>query len=121
MPATLAIMLVENGDRIVLNDIPETAARLVYGMSSKDVVGIYSFNYKLGVAMLLVVQMFRMAWTPFSLQHGKQKDAPILFSRVLTLLMLVCAVSFLVLALFLPPLSRIPKVYHYPKEVAYWL
>ena len=48
----------------------ERGAGAVYAMSSKDVVGIYSFNYKLGVAMLLVVQMFRMAWTPFSLQHA---------------------------------------------------
>jgi O-antigen/teichoic acid export membrane protein len=121
IPALLAVNIVENGDRMVLNWMPESLARAVYHMTSKDVVGIYSFNYKLGVAMLLVVQMFRMAWTPFSLQHGKQKDAPILFSRVLTLLMLVCAVSFLVLAFFLPPLSRIPRVYHYPREVTYWL
>ena len=70
MPAMLAVMLVENGDRIVLNYLPEPVARAMYGMTSKDVVGIYSFNYKLGVAMLLVVQMFRMAWTPFSLQHA---------------------------------------------------
>lgn len=121
IPALLAVNIVENGDRMVLNWMPESLAQSVYRMTSKDVVGIYSFNYKLGVAMLLVVQMFRMAWTPFSLQHGKQKDAPILFSRVLTLLMLVCAVSFLVLAFYLPPLSRIPTVYHYPKVATYWL
>ena len=91
MPATLAVMLVENGDRITLNYLPEAAAAAVYHMTSKDVVGIYSFNYKLGVAMLLVVQTFRLAWTPFSLQHARQVGAPQLFSRVLTALMLVCA------------------------------
>ena len=45
--------------------------------------------------MLLVVQMFRLAWTPFSLQHARRAGAPQLFSRALTALMLVCAVVFL--------------------------
>jgi O-antigen/teichoic acid export membrane protein len=119
MPAMLAVMLVENGDRIVLNYLPESVANTVYGMTSKDVVGIYSFNYKLGVAMLLVAQMFRMAWTPFSLQHARQAGAPQLFSRVLTLLMLVCATVFLGVSVLLPSLVQIPAVYHYVKP-AYW-
>ena len=119
MPAMLAVMLVENGDRIVLNYLPEQVAHAVYAMTSKDVVGIYSFNYKLGVAMLLVVQMFRMAWTPFSLQHARQPDAPQLFSRVLTALMLICAVVFLGVSVLLPSLVQIRAVYHYVKP-AYW-
>jgi O-antigen/teichoic acid export membrane protein len=121
IPAMAAVNIVENGDLMVLNWMPEPVANAVYHMTSKDVVGIYNFNYKLGVAMLLVVQMFRMAWTPFSLQHGKQKDAPLLFARVLTVLMLVCAVAFLGLSLFLPPLSHWGPVYHYPKDPRYWL
>ncbi|HEX9108486.1 MAG TPA: polysaccharide biosynthesis C-terminal domain-containing protein, partial [Longimicrobiales bacterium] len=119
MPATLAVMLVENGDRIVLNYLPQAVAKAVYGMTAKDVVGIYGFNYKLGVAMLLVVQMFRMAWTPFSLQHAREARAPQLFSRVLTALVLACAAMFLAVALFLPSLVRIPAVEHYVKH-AYW-
>ena len=119
MPAMLAVMLVENGDRIVLNYLPESVAAAVYGMTSKDVVGIYSFNYKLGVAMLLVAQMFRMAWTPFSLQHARDPGAPQLFSRVLTLLMLVCASVFLGVSVLLPSLVQIPAIHHYVKP-AYW-
>jgi O-antigen/teichoic acid export membrane protein len=120
MPAMLGVMLVENGDRIVLNYLPETAAQAVYHMTSKDVVGIYSFNYKLGVAMLLVVQMFRMAWTPFSLQHARQDGAPQLFSRVLTILMLMCAVVFLGVSILLPSFIEVPAVHHYVKP-AYWV
>ncbi|CAN5788435.1 oligosaccharide flippase family protein [soil metagenome] len=119
IPAMLAVMLVENGDRIVLNYLPESVAHAMYAMTSKDVVGIYSFNYKLGVAMLLVVQMFRMAWTPFSLQHARDVGAPQLFSRVLTVLMLMCAVVFLGVGLFLPSLSEVPAIHHYVKP-AYW-
>ena len=120
MPAMLAVMLVENGDRIVLNYLPEATAQHVYGMSAKDVVGIYSFNYKLGVVMLLVVQMFRMAWTPFALQHARDPRAPQLFSRVLTALTLGCSAVFLTVSLWLPELTRIPAVYHYVKP-GYWM
>jgi O-antigen/teichoic acid export membrane protein len=120
MPAMLAVMVVENGDRIVLNYLPEPVAHALYHMASKDVVGIYSFNYKLGVAMLLVVQMFRMAWTPFSLQHARDAAAPQLFSRVLTALMLVCGVVFLGVTLLLPSLLQVPWIYHYVAP-AYWL
>jgi len=120
MPATLAVMLVENGDRITLNYVPERIARLVYQMTTKDVVGIYSFNYKLGVAMLLVVQMFRLAWVPFSLQHADDRDAPAIFSRVLTALMLLCSMVFLAIALLLPTAAAVPAIHRYVKP-EYWL
>ena len=120
MPAMLAVMLVENGDRIVLNYLPDSVAAMVYGASAKDVVGIYSFNYKLGVAMLLVVQTFRLAWTPFSLQHAREPGAPQLFSRVLTALMLVCAAVFLGVSVLLPSLVEIPAVHQYVKP-GYWV
>jgi len=121
MPATLAVMVVENGDRMVLNWLPESTARAVYGMASKDVVGIYNFDYKLGVAMLLVVQMFRMAWTPFSLQHGRDPQAPRLFARVMTSVMLICAAAFLGLAVLIPSLAAVPVVHRLPSEPSYWL
>jgi O-antigen/teichoic acid export membrane protein len=113
------VMIVENGDRITLNYLPERMAQLVYHMTSKDVVGIYSFNYKLGVAMLLVVQMFRLAWVPFSLQHAEDRDAPVIFSRVLTALMLLCGTAFLGIALLLPSVAAVPAVHRYVKP-EYW-
>jgi O-antigen/teichoic acid export membrane protein len=120
MPATLAVMLVENGDRIVLNYLPEGTALAAYGMAAKDVVGIYSFNYKLGVAMLLVVQMFRLAWVPFALQHARERQAPQLFARVLMALMLACGMVFLGIALLLPVAAAIPVIHRYVKP-DYWL
>lgn len=120
MPAMFAVMIVENGDRLVLNWLPEAVAQQVYGTSTKDVLGIYNFNYKLGVAMLLVAQMFRMAWTPFSLQHGRDPDAPRLFARVMTAVMLVCATAFLGLALLVPSLAGIPAIHRWPQSPAYW-
>lgn len=121
MPAMFAVMMVENGDRIVLNWLSEDVARGAYDMTTKDVVGIYNFSYKLGVAMLLVAQMFRMAWTPFSLQHGRDPQAPRLFSRVLTAVMLVCSVAFLGLSLLIPSLTGIGFIYRYPQSPDYWV
>ena len=46
--------------------------------------GIFNGVWKLGVFMMLVVQMFRFAWQPFFLQHAEDDDAPALFSRVFT-------------------------------------
>jgi len=120
MPAMFAVMIVENGDRLVLNWLPENVSQAVYGSSTKEVLGIYNFNYKLGVAMLLIAQMFRMAWTPFSLQHGRDPEAPRLFSRVMTSVMLVCAVAFLGLALLVPSLAAIPAIRAWPESVSYW-
>jgi O-antigen/teichoic acid export membrane protein len=120
IPATLAVMLVENGDRIVLNYLPDSVAWVVYHMPSKDVVGIYSFNYKLGVAMLLVVQMFRLAWVPFSLQHARQPGSGALYARVLTALMILCAPIFLAISLLLPVAAQVRAIHDYVKA-GYWL
>ena len=49
------------------------------------VAGIFGAVWKLGVFMMLVVQMFRFAWQPFFLQHASDNDAPSLFSRVFTI------------------------------------
>lgn len=120
VPASFAVLLVENADKLVLARIPPEVAHGVYGMTPGEVVGSYGFNYKLGVAMLLVVQMFRMAWTPFALSHAREPRAPQLFSRVLTALALACAGTFLAVALFLPPLVRLPAVYGIVREPIYW-
>jgi O-antigen/teichoic acid export membrane protein len=120
IPGTRAVAIVENFDLIRLNFLPESVAAALYHLTPKDVVGVYNFNYKLGVAMLLVVQMFRLAWVPFSLQHARDPGAPRLYSRVLTALMLVCAAAFLGISLLLPAFANVPRVHAYIKP-EYWL
>ena len=119
IPGTLAVAVVENFDLIRLNFLPERAAQALYHLTPKDLVGIYNFNYKLGVAMLLVVQMFRLAWVPFSLQHARDPGAPRLYARVLTALMLICAGAFLGISLLLPAFASVPWVHAYIKP-QYW-
>jgi hypothetical protein len=67
-----------------------------------------------------VVQMFRLAWVPFSLQHARQQGSPALFSRVLTALMVLCAPVFLGISLLLPVIAQVPSIHQYVKA-AYWL
>ncbi|HET6568024.1 MAG TPA: lipopolysaccharide biosynthesis protein [Rhodothermales bacterium] len=121
IPATFFVMVVEQADKLLLSGMPPEIAAARYGLTARQVVGVYGWNYKLGVLMLLVVQMFRMAWIPFSLNQGRDETAPLLFSRVLTGLMLVCSAVFLLVVLFLPVVVHIPAVYHFPREPAYWL
>ena len=45
----LAVSVVENGDLMVLNYLPESIARSLYHLGSTDaVLGVFNWNYKLG-------------------------------------------------------------------------
>ena len=48
-------------------------------------VGIYKANYKLGIFMMLFVNMFQFAWQPFFLNNAKEENAKELFSKVLNI------------------------------------
>ena len=46
-------------------------------------VGIYKANYKLGIFMMLFVNMFQYAWQPFFLTNAKEDNAKeIIFKSV---------------------------------------
>lgn len=70
------------------------------GLTQTDIVGIYSACYKLSVFMLLLIQMFRMAWQPFFLQHADDDDAKSLYKQVFLYFNVVAGVFFLAVALF---------------------
>ena len=73
------------------------------------VVGIFNGVWKLGVFMMLVVQMFRFAWQPFFLQHAEDEDAPQLFSRVFTVFTAGSLFVLLGVAFFIDILVAIPN------------
>ena len=73
------------------------------------VVGIFNGVWKLGVFMMLVVQMFRFAWQPFFLQHAEDEDAPLLFSRVFTLFVAGSLFVLLAVTFFVDVLVAIPN------------
>lgn len=64
-------------------------------------VGIYNAGYKLGTFMGLVVAGFRFAWSPFFLSVADQKDAKMIYAKVMTYFIFVSASIFLMMSFFL--------------------
>lgn len=73
---------------------------LVY-LTNDQTAGIYTANYKLGIIMMIFVTMFDFAWRPFFLNNAKDENAKLLFSKVMTLFIMVGAFICLVTTLFL--------------------
>ena len=89
-PAGLASMLVQGIDRPILSHLTDLST-----------VGIYNACYKLGIFMMLFVNMFQFAWQPFFLQNADEKDAKELFSKVLTYFTIAGSVVLVFLSLFI--------------------
>jgi len=62
LPAGLGMMLVQVIDAPILEKLTDV-----------DTVGIYKANYKLGIFMMLFVNMFQYAWQPFFLTTAKEE------------------------------------------------
>ncbi len=90
------------------------------GWSVLDLTGIFSAAWKLGIFGLLLTQMYRLAWQPFFMQHAKDADAPILFGRILRLLLLFIGCSTGALMLWLDKLVAIPIAGRPFIAEAYW-
>lgn len=102
IPAGLGHATNEMLDRFLLNSMDPSVAEKLYGsgITPEDVVGIYSACYKLAVFMLLMVQMYRMAWQPFFMRYSRDEESAKLFSRAFIYFNAFAAVAYLVVALF---------------------
>jgi len=89
-------------DRHFLNTMDPATAIELYGIETtpEDIVGIYSACYKLAVFMLLLVQMFRMAWQPFFMRHFRDKSSPLLFGQTFIWFNGFSAILYMIVALF---------------------
>lgn len=96
MPAGLAAMMIQVGDRLVMKRLTDDAT-----------IGIYQANYRLGIFMMLVVSMYDYAWRPFFLSNAQAPNAKQLFARILTYFVLAGTGIVLVLSLFMPDLVAI--------------
>ncbi|MCU0454119.1 MAG: oligosaccharide flippase family protein [Bacteroidetes bacterium] len=97
IPAGLAGIALQVVDRPILRLLTDDAT-----------VGLYQINFRLGVFMMLFVGMFDFAWRPFFLQHARDADAPGLFARVFTYLMILLGSVFVLVSLFIDDLIRLP-------------
>ncbi len=89
-------------DRHFLNSMDPATAIELYGIETtpEDLVGIYSACYKLAVFMLLLVQMFRMAWQPFFMRHFRDKSSLLLFGQTFIWFNAFSALLYMAVALF---------------------
>ncbi len=96
LPSGLFWMVIQVIDRPILRSLTDDST-----------VGIYQACYKLGIFMLLLVNMFDYAWRPFFLSNARETDAKAMFSRVLTYFALASATVVMVLSLFIEDLVKI--------------
>ena len=96
LPAGLGMMLVQ------VIDVP-----ILEKLTDVKTVGIYKANYKLGIFMMLFVNMFQYAWQPFFLTNAKEENAKEIFSKVLTYFTIVGSVMLVLLSLFISDIVKI--------------
>ena len=125
IPAGIGHVINEGLDRFFLKGMSESSILSIYGevFSADHVVGVYNACYKLAVFMLLLVQMFRMAWQPFFMRQSDQKEAPALFAQTFTYFNLAAAVLFLIVSLFLETIVsiKVPIIDAYLIGEEYWM
>jgi len=80
---------------------------IVKALTNNATLGIYQLNYRLGIAMMLIVGMFDYAWRPFFLTSAREPDAKALFSKVFTYFVLIMLLVFLGVSFFVEDLVRI--------------
>ena len=80
---------------------------IVERLTNTATLGIYRANYKLGIFMMLFVQMFNFAWQPFFLENAKENNAKELFAKVFTLFLIISATAWAFLSLFIEDIVRI--------------
>ena len=110
IPAGLAHVVNETLDRFFLKSLSSEQIYAIYGLewSADYIVGVYNACYKLAVFMLLLVQMYRMAWQPFFMRQSDEPNAPIIFGQAFRYFNLAAAAVFLGVGLFVESIVAIP-------------
>jgi O-antigen/teichoic acid export membrane protein len=108
MLAGLAGMMNETLDRILIPFLWKDG-QLWNGVerTGREMVGIYSANYKLAILILLVTQAFRYAAEPYFFKAAKDKDSPETFAMIFHFFMIACLAGFLILASFAHEIAAI--------------
>ncbi len=94
---------------------------IVKALTNDSTLGIYQLNYRLGIAMMLIVGMFDYAWRPFFLTSAREPDAKSLFSKVFTYFVLIMLLVFLGVSFFVEDLVRIDIFGRHFFKSDYWV
>ena len=96
LPAGLSVMVVQ------VIDVP-----ILEKLTSLETVGVYKANYKLGIFMMLFVNMFQYAWQPFFLHNANEPNVKEMFAKVLTYFTITGSIILVVLSLFITDIAQI--------------
>lgn len=102
VPAGIGYIVNEFIDRFFMGRMSQADITALYGSSfdALEITGIYSGVYKLSVFMTIGVQMFRMAWQPFFIQHKNDPDYKTLFLKAFVYFNMAAGVLFVLVSLF---------------------
>ncbi len=96
MLAGIAYITNENLDKILIERI-----------QGKEIMGIYSACYKLGVFMTLFITAFRMGAEPFFFNHSKHKNAKENYATILNWFVIAGALILFVIVAYMPLFAKI--------------
>lgn len=94
--AGIAYVINENLDKFLIGQ-----------MMDKTAMGIYSACYKLAIFMNLYIMAFRLGAEPFFFNHSDHKDARKTYARILNYFIIVGALVFVVIVVFLDVIKQI--------------
>lgn len=110
LPAGLASMIIQVIDRPIMEHLTDLTT-----------LGIYQANYKLGIFMMLFVNMFQYAWQPFFLQEAKSENAKELFAKVLTYFTIASSTMLVIVSLFIDNIVKFNFFGYSLIGSAYWV
>ena len=109
--SSIAIIINENADKILLKWLLLDELGL---KKSAAVVGVYGGCYKLSIIISLFIQAFRYAAEPFFFSQEREKDAKEIYAKIMKYFVIVCAIIFLGVMLYIDVLK------HFLAKEEYW-
>ncbi len=105
----LAYVINETADKVLLKYL------LPYSLQTNMYyVGIYGACYKLALLMTLFIQAFRFAAEPFFFSYAKEKNAQLVYARVMDYFVIIGCMIFLMVMLYI-------DFFKYFIDKAYWV
>ncbi len=101
VPGEISLYALNWVDRILLINLP---ASRTAGLAA---AGVYSIAYKLAQGVTIFVRAFQLAWPPLAYSIKSDKEASVVYGRVLTYYLLVTGAVVTALSLLAGPLVRL--------------
>lgn len=110
IPAGIGYAINEVLDRFLINRMELSTIEHLYGIgiTAETLTGIYNACYKLGIFMMLFIQMFRMAWQPFYMNHHTESTAKKTFELSFVGIHGIAGIAVLIIGLFRQEIAALP-------------